>query len=161
MRFACFCKRSALRGRCFQGSGSLFGPGFPPFGITLRRHSRAAIKHSGTLGRNKLPLSSASRPPPTEQLTQARIDEALLISRHLCSIWMGFGGGIYHVARQPGRLEGGSDFIFRLFFKLCESSSVSASPPVLGRRKPREWVVNQQCFSKCMQALIITGRALF
>lgn len=73
----------------------------------------------------------------------------------------GFWGGIYYVARQPDRLEGGSDFIFRLFFKLCESSSVSASPSVLGRWRLREWVVNQQCFSKCMRALIITGRALF
>lgn len=83
-----------------------------------------------------------------------------LLIRPSCSIWMRFLG-IYYVAREPDRLEGGSDFIFRLFFKLREGSSVSASSSVLRQWKLREWVVNQQCFSKCMQALIITGRALF
>lgn len=93
MCFAHFCKLSALRCRHFYRSGSLSGPLLL---VSLHFASpsaiRAAIKHSGTLGRNKLPLSSTSRPAPTEQLTQARIDEPLLIIRHLCSIRMGFGG---------------------------------------------------------------------
>lgn len=53
------------------------------------------------------------------------------------------------------------DFIFGLFFKLREGSSVSDSPSVLGQWKLRAWVVNQQCFSQRVKALIITGRALF
>lgn len=134
--------------------------GFPSFRITLCNHGRATIKHSGTLGRNKLPLNSTSRPAPTGQLTRARIDEPLLISRHLCSIWMGFGGGFITLPDSQTASKV-AQILYLGYFSSCVKVPVSRLPSVLGRWKLREWVVNQQCFSKCMQALIIRGRALF
>lgn len=110
-----FTQLSALRVKHFWCSGCLFGPSplillffpiisFPFFTSPSAIVAERTIEYSRTFSRTKLAWNSTSRPVPLSSWLKWGETKPLLIIRHWCSVWKGFGGGFMRLPdSQPPR----------------------------------------------------------